>query len=97
MDPKTIKIKPSHPSQGDYVLINESDFDASIHEKFDPAAVPTKPAEAPPNVIEIPENWADLPWAEMKKLANAVAPEKVFNKDDAVAAIEAELARRAAI
>lgn len=32
---KTIKIKPSHESQGDYVLINESDFDASKHELFE--------------------------------------------------------------
>lgn len=26
-----VKIKPSHPSQGDYVLINEEDFDSKVH------------------------------------------------------------------
>lgn len=32
---KTMKIKPSHESQGAYVIINESDFDPSIHEAYD--------------------------------------------------------------
>lgn len=31
----TIKIKPSHPSQGEFVRINASDFDAEKHEPFD--------------------------------------------------------------
>jgi hypothetical protein len=34
---KTIKIKPSHESQGDHVLINEDDFDPEKHERFDEA------------------------------------------------------------
>jgi hypothetical protein len=32
---KTIKIKPSHESQGDHVLINEADFNADLHELLD--------------------------------------------------------------
>lgn len=31
----TIRIKPSHPSQGDFVLINEPDFDPAVHERLD--------------------------------------------------------------
>lgn len=31
----TIKIKPSHPSQGDFVLIERKDFDPSKHELID--------------------------------------------------------------
>jgi hypothetical protein len=31
----TIKIKSSHPSQGDFVIINAADFDAEKHEPFD--------------------------------------------------------------
>lgn len=31
----TIKIKPSHPSQGDFVLIEKKDFDPSKHELID--------------------------------------------------------------
>lgn len=29
-----IKIKPSHPSQGEFVLIEEDDFDPAKHEKL---------------------------------------------------------------
>jgi len=35
---ETVKIKPSHESQGAYVLINKSDFDESKHELYDDAA-----------------------------------------------------------
>jgi hypothetical protein len=31
----TIKIKSSHPSQGDFVIINAADFDAEKHDPFD--------------------------------------------------------------
>ena len=31
----TIKIKPSHASQGDFVIIEESDFDPAIHSLLD--------------------------------------------------------------
>ncbi|QKY09514.1 hypothetical protein [Janthinobacterium lividum] len=30
----TIKIKPSHPSQGDFVLIEKSDFNPDVHELY---------------------------------------------------------------
>jgi hypothetical protein len=33
--PNTIKVKPWSADQGDHVLINESDFDSKVHEKFD--------------------------------------------------------------
>lgn len=29
-----LKIKPVHPSQGDYVLINAEDFDPAKHELY---------------------------------------------------------------
>lgn len=35
----TIKIKPSHPSQGEYVLIEEENFDPAIHQKLDEVKV----------------------------------------------------------
>lgn len=28
----TVKIKPSHPSQGDFVVVNKEDFDPEKHE-----------------------------------------------------------------
>jgi hypothetical protein len=39
---ETIKIKPSSEDQGDYVLINKSDFDASVHELHNPDGVTKK-------------------------------------------------------
>lgn len=44
---------------------------------------------------EIPADWRDLPWPQLRSLASNFA-EGVLNKPDAVAAIQAELNRRAA-
>lgn len=30
----TLRIKPSHPSQGDFVIIEEESFDAKIHQLY---------------------------------------------------------------
>lgn len=32
---ETVKIKPSNPEQGEYVLINATDFDPALHELHD--------------------------------------------------------------
>ena len=34
-DVPTLKVKPSHESQGAFVVINESDFDPEKHELFE--------------------------------------------------------------
>lgn len=41
-----IRIMPSHPSQGDFVEINETDFDPAKHERYEPA--PAASSEPPP-------------------------------------------------
>jgi hypothetical protein len=34
---RLMRVKSSHPeSQGDFVIINECNFDPSVHERFDP-------------------------------------------------------------
>ena len=38
----TVKVKASDPEQGAFVIINESDFDAAVHELY------AEPAEAAP-------------------------------------------------
>lgn len=43
---QTIKIEPSHKSQGEFVEINADDFDASKHKKFGEAAPAEIPASA---------------------------------------------------
>lgn len=57
--------------------------------------------EAPVNAdgtpaIDIPENWADLSFPELQKLAAALSEETVRTKEAAIEIIEAELERRAA-
>jgi hypothetical protein len=62
-----------------------------------PAAVmplPTLPVEARAEV-EIPQDWRDLSWPQVRSLAAQFASEPVLNKAQAVDAVEAELARRA--
>lgn len=45
-DIATVKVKPWSPDQGDFVLINESDFDPEVHELVDPAPEAKQPAPA---------------------------------------------------
>lgn len=52
--------------------------------------------------VTIPENWCDLPWIPknegeptLRSLAASLTDEKIRTKDDAVAAIELEVGRRA--
>ena len=53
-------------------------------------------AEAGDGLVEIPEDWASLGWPDLRALASEVSGENVRSKDQAVAAIKAELESRAA-
>jgi hypothetical protein len=44
---------------------------------------------------EIPADWRELDWPELRSLASSVSETAVINKEQAVEAIEAELGRRA--
>lgn len=44
--------------------------------------------------VEIPEGWADLSAKELRELADNFAETPTANKDEAVAAIEAEITKR---
>ena len=48
-----------------------------------------------PGDVIIADDWRDLRWPELKALAVSVSPDPVKSKDDAVAAIDRELHRRA--
>lgn len=55
------------------------------------------PADDPPAAtVEIPENWRTLTYFALRSLAAKLTPHPVNDKATAVAAIEAELARREA-
>jgi hypothetical protein len=58
-----------------------------------PAAIVHK-AEDPGSVI-IPDGWADLSWQKLRSIASQVSDAPIKNGDEARAAIEAELKRRA--
>lgn len=44
--------------------------------------------------VEIPDDWKSLKWFALRSLASKVSSDPVNKMEDAVAAIEAELARR---
>lgn len=47
---KTIKVQPWGEDQGDFVLINEEDFDESVHKRFDADA---KKADKAPGIADL--------------------------------------------
>lgn len=63
--------------------------------KTAPADASQDPGEIARGDVEIPEDWASLPWPQRLSLASKLTDEKVHNGPEAAAAIEAELARRA--
>ena len=59
-------------------------------------AAPEAEAGEGDGLVEIPEDWAALSWSELRALASQVSGEDIRKKDEALAAIEAELESRAA-
>lgn len=47
MEVPTVRIKPSHPSQGEFVVINEEDFDPAKHERYAAPAVDVPVTDVP--------------------------------------------------
>lgn len=77
--PNTIKVKPWGDDQGDFVLINEGDFDAAVHqlhgvdESTAPAADTTEAAgDTSADVDQAPAQAA--PAAKTTRKARAAAP-----------------------
>lgn len=63
MELKILKIKSTNPaSQGEFVIINEEDFDASKHELYGAVSKPVEVVKAEAPVVEQPV--ADQPVAE---------------------------------
>ena len=97
----TVKVK----SGDSYAIINESDFDPAVHEKFnEPAPLPPPPGSdlpPPPPPVKNPlddlaADWKSGSAAELKKLAEVVSGRAVDNKQQAIDVIEAALAARPA-
>ncbi len=77
---KTLKIKPSHESQGDFVEINEEDFDPKVHELLDGDASTGKPSDGL-TVAQIKEALA---------AKNVTIPEDVTLKADLAALLDSQ-------
>ncbi|MEI6439060.1 MAG: hypothetical protein WCO83_02535 [Alphaproteobacteria bacterium] len=59
----TVKIMPSDPEQGEFILINAEDFDASVHVKYVEPEAPAEPepeAAGDPSLLTKAEIIADL-------------------------------------
>lgn len=50
---KTIKVMPWGDDQGDFVLINEDDFDASVHQRYEEGAKKAGTQGKAPTVDEL--------------------------------------------
>lgn len=101
----TVRIKPSHPSQGAFVEINATDFDPAKHEMYAAivADIPPPPpmAPAPPSPVDpladLPADWRDGATAALRTLAETVSGGRTpENREQAVALIEQALAARQA-
>lgn len=67
-------------------------IDYYVAEGYVEAVEDSAPARDPDaDGVEIPENWQDLPWPELRSLASKLTDSPITTKADAVAAIEAEL------
>jgi hypothetical protein len=99
----TVKVKSWGENQGDFVDVNQSEYDAdpSKFELFIPPLmpppgppVPPPPAVPPSPLDALKEDWRDGDVAELKAIAAAITGRAVENKDQAVAVIEAALAAK---
>jgi hypothetical protein len=84
----TVRVKAAN-DQG-FMVINEDDFDASVHSLHEDGDEPALEGPA-----KIPADWQALHWATRVKLAKVLGHE-VDKAEDADAAIALEVERRAA-
>ena len=90
---QTVKIKPSHPSQGDYVVINVDDFNHKVHQLIDGEVWPTDSVENGESAL-IPVEQFDAVAEKLAKTEDELADFKAtfiaFQND--VPAMEARIA-----
>jgi len=59
------------------------------------AYLPTAEKRKEQAAVEIPGDWQQMRWADLRRLAASVCDHPIINKADALRAVESELARRA--
>lgn len=99
MSNATIQVKPWSDDQGDFVIINEVDFDPDFHELLDgKAKKPAAPSDGgAKTVLEVLAMLDDgTPFMSFKSAASKLLGDKTpAKKDEIIAALE-ELATNAA-
>lgn len=99
----TVRIKSTHAaSQGEFVEINESDFDATRHELHvgaEPAPLPPPPLPPPPGPVNplanLPKDWRDRKTSWLRDLAASVSGGRTpENREQAVDMIAAAVAAK---
>ncbi len=83
---QTIRVKPWGEGQGDFVEINEDDFNPDVHQLLEADAT-----------VGIPADWTELHWKRQVALARLIiGGTDEITADKAKEIITAELAKRAA-
>lgn len=80
---KTIQVKPWGQDQGDYVIINEEDFDPKVHQLLDAAPAGGKGGAKPSDGMKVEEIKAALAAKDIE------IPEGVTLKADLAALLDA--------
>jgi hypothetical protein len=79
-----MRIKSTHqPSQGDFVEIEEENFDPAIHEVYGET-----------KTTNIPQEWESMHWKQRVGLARQLAGNEEITSDQANEIIAAEVAKR---
>lgn len=83
---------------GSVIDVPDDAFPGLLAEAYIEAApevkTPSNPDEEP-EAAEVPENWRDLDYNELRSLASKIKPGEAKNKDASIAIIEAYLAEKA--
>jgi hypothetical protein len=101
----TVTVKATDPEQGEFIVINKSDYDAAEPGTYEMFVLPLLPPPGPPPVAagSVPpgpldalgSDWQNGDVAEMKAIAAAVSGRAVDNKAQAIEVIDAALVARA--
>lgn len=95
-----VRVKSWHPSQGDFVEINESDFNPEKYERY--TAVPPPPVVPPPSVTppsvvphpalaNLPRDWRNQKTAWLREFVEKMSGRTPETREQAIQMIEAIL------
>lgn len=97
-EPRAAKIETAKMVDAAIKQVLEDAYKSSTEVKTatipETAYLPTAEPREKPEAVEIPDDWRSLKWFALRSLASKISDTPIKTSEDAVAAIEAELARR---